>query len=81
MRSSESIAALLILTMASLIAFAGNSVLARLALGGGRIDPPTYTIVRLLAGSIVLVMISAIRTRATPVTSKGSWFASVMLFL
>lgn len=77
----ESIGAPLILTIASLIAFAGNSVLARLALGGGRIDPPTYTVMRLLAGSIVLVVISAIRTGATKDTSKGSWFASIMLFL
>ena len=67
----------------ALIAFAANSVLCRLALGGSAIDASTFTIVRLLSGVIVLTVIlniSKINSNSSPST-KGSWPASIALFL
>ena len=70
----------IVLTCLSLIAFAANSVLCRLALGEHLIDAASFTIIRLLSGSLVLFFI----VRATKSQSKssinGSWTASLMLF-
>lgn len=49
------------LTCLALVAFAANSVLCRLALGEGRIDAPSFTTVRLLAGVLALLLIVAAR--------------------
>lgn len=43
-----------LLTALALLAFAGNSLLCRLALAGGHADPATFTALRLLAGAVVL---------------------------
>ena len=45
-----------LLAALAMTAFAANSVLARLALGGGEIDPATFPLLRLLAGASVLVL-------------------------
>ena len=72
---------LIVLTGLALIAFAANSVLCRLALGNDAIDASSFTVIRLLSGSITLfIMISTIRKPAEQ-SSKGSWAASFMLFL
>lgn len=75
----------IILTGLALIAFAANSVLCRLALGNEAIDASSFTVIRLLSGSIVLlIIISSTRrnSRSTAITStKGSWTASFMLFI
>ncbi len=42
------------LTVFALVAFAANSVLCRLALGHGAVDPASFTLVRLLSGAIAL---------------------------
>jgi len=69
------------LTALALIAFAANSVLCRLALGNDSIDAASFTVLRLLSGTLVLLIIMA-GTRSTSVTSKkGSWSASFLLFL
>ena len=44
----------LLLTALALIAFAANSVLCRLALGGGTIDAAGFTLVRVAAGALTL---------------------------
>ena len=46
-----------ILTLLALIAFAGNSVLNRLALAGGHIDPWSFSLIRLISGAIILYLI------------------------
>ncbi|HMN22310.1 MAG TPA: DMT family transporter [Ottowia sp.] len=51
------------LTTISMLAFAANSVLARLALGGGHIDPLAYSGIRLGAGACVLAAIALWRAR------------------
>ena len=45
---------LFLLTTLTMMAFAANSVFARLALGDEAIDPMSYSIVRLMSGAIML---------------------------
>lgn len=52
---------LIILTVIAMIAFAANSVLCRLALGGDHIDAASFTSIRLSAGAIALLGILLIR--------------------
>jgi len=71
------------LTVVALIAFAANSVLCRLALGEGLIDAAGFSVVRLLSGVLVLWLIVAVNSKKKrlKVISKGSWSASIMLFV
>jgi drug/metabolite transporter (DMT)-like permease len=68
-------------TTLALLAFAGNSILCRLALGEDAIDAASFTAIRLLSGIIVLAIIMSMRQTSNKITSKGSWKASFMLFL
>ncbi|MGB5308713.1 MAG: DMT family transporter [Arenicellales bacterium] len=70
----------IILTALALTAFAANSVLCRLALGDRTIDASSFTVVRLLSGAIVLFLIIKVKNKSGMPT-KGSWSASLMLFL
>ena len=54
----------LALSAAALIAFAGNSVLCRLALSNGDIDPVSFTIIRLVSGAISLLVLLRLSTSA-----------------
>ena len=71
----------IISTVFALLAFAGNSVLCRLALGDTAIDAASFTSIRLLSGIVVLAVILKISPKQKEITSKGSWLASLMLFL
>ncbi|HEX9615554.1 MAG TPA: DMT family transporter [Bacteroidota bacterium] len=51
---------------ATMLAFASNSILCRLALLPGSIDAGSFTIVRLLSGALILIAITAAR-------KDGSW--------
>ena len=66
------------LTFFTLLAFASNSVLCRLALAPGLIGAGTFTGVRLLSGAMVLMLLVALRGRATAV--QGTWGSAVALF-
>jgi drug/metabolite transporter (DMT)-like permease len=70
-----------IFTGFTLIAFAANSVLCRMALGEKTIDAYSFTVLRLLSGAIVLFVILKINHKKTRSPVKGSWFAGTMLFL
>ena len=70
----------IILTGLALIAFAANSILCRLALGSEAIDASSFTVIRLLSGTIVLLIIICSTRKTTRVSTKGSWAASFMLF-
>ena len=72
---------IIILTGLALVAFAANSVLCRLALGNEAIDAAGFTIIRLLSGAIILIVIAGTTGKTKGETTKGSWAASVMLFL
>jgi drug/metabolite transporter (DMT)-like permease len=64
----------------ALLCFAANSVLARLALGSGRIDPASFTAIRLLSGAIVLALLG--RSRKEPRgSSSDRWTGAILLFL
>ncbi|MCU0801785.1 MAG: DMT family transporter [Rhodobacteraceae bacterium] len=52
---------LLLLTTLAMIAFAGNSVLTRMAVGPGLIDPFTFALLRVIAGAGVLGLLLARR--------------------
>ena len=71
----------LIFTGFTLIAFAANSVLCRLALGEKTIDASSFTVIRLLSGTIVLLVILKINSNKNNSAIKGSWPAGLMLFL
>ena len=71
----------LVFTALALIAFAANSVLCRLALGGRTIDAAGFTSVRLLSGALVLLCILKFCDNKIGSSTKGSWSAAFMLFL
>ncbi|MBY5979529.1 DMT family transporter [Ferrimonas balearica] len=71
----------LVATALALIAFAGNSVLCRLALGDQQIDAASFTSIRLLSGIAVLLFIASFGQSAAPRGSQGSWKAAFFLFL
>ncbi|WDD93056.1 DMT family transporter [Burkholderia sp. FERM BP-3421] len=69
-----------ILTVAAMFAFAANSLLCRLALLRGEIDPASFAGIRLVSGAIVLAVI--VRFRSGPYASgRVDWLAAVMLFV
>ena len=69
------------LTSLALFAFAANSVLCRLALGSGAMDAASFTVIRLITGVIVLVVIATTQYKSDLIQTRGSWDASLMLFL
>ena len=64
-----------ILTSATLACFAANSLLCRAALGPRRIDPATFTWVRLASGAVTLALLLALRRRRPAGGSIGSALA------
>lgn len=72
-----------VLTLLALVAFAGNSVLCRLALAGGAIDPRTFTALRLASGALVLLPFLRPPTSAggSPARARWSPFAAAALLL
>ncbi|MBS1714232.1 MAG: DMT family transporter [Armatimonadetes bacterium] len=63
-----------LLTGVALCSFAANSLLCRSALRGGTIDPATFTVVRLVAGSVLLTVFAG---RAT--WKHGDWASAAFL--
>ena len=68
-------------TIIALLAFAGNSVLCRLALAENNIDAASFTSIRLLSGVIVLIVILRVSQGTGVSITTGSRRAPVMLFL
>ena len=71
------------LSLLALIAFAGNSVLCRLALTEPSIDPASFTLARLLSGIAALWMLLVLKNIKAPSKSEqanGSWLSAFMLF-
>ena len=64
------------------MAFAGNSLLARTALGQGLIDPGTFTILRLASGALALLPLSRLFGKAeTSRLAGSSWGSGFTLFV
>jgi hypothetical protein len=53
---------ILLLTALAMLAFAGNSLLCRLALSGTTIDAGTFTAVRIVSGALMLWIIVQFRS-------------------
>lgn len=69
----------LLLTALAMLAFAGNSLLCRLALRETEIDAASFTSLRLLAGALTLWLLLRLRSTNTP--SGGNWPAAAALFV
>jgi len=67
-------------TVLALIAFAANSVLCRLALSRGVIDPTGFSAVRLLAGAGTLAVLVRASTPSRDSVAP-SWTSAFLLFL
>ncbi|MCB4379626.1 EamA family transporter, partial [Synechococcus sp. MU1644] len=52
---------LILLTCLTMIAFAANSVLNRMAVDSGAIDPSSFAMIRAVAGAVALCMILTVR--------------------
>ena len=68
------------LTALAMLAFAGNSILTRMALQDGAIDAASFSNIRLLAGALALLVIVIVKTRAMSLKESGSWSSALMLF-
>lgn len=72
---------LVLLTSGALLAFAGNSLLGRLALGRELVDPASFTLLRLASGTAVLMLLARRSSWLTPSASRdGSWGSGLALF-
>ncbi|WP_342246513.1 DMT family transporter [Pseudomonas sp. OTU5201] len=69
----------LLLTALAMLAFAGNSLLCRLALKETAIDAASFTAIRIASGALMLWLL--LRLRRSPLTSTGNWRAALALFV
>jgi drug/metabolite transporter (DMT)-like permease len=67
-------------TAAAMVAFAGNSVLTRLALGRAEIDAATFTTFRIAGGAAMLLATTAL-AESGKVRLTGSWASAAVLFI
>jgi drug/metabolite transporter (DMT)-like permease len=65
------------LTILAMLAFAGNSLLCRMALKRTDIDAASFTSTRLISGALVLWLI--VRLRGEVIAKAGSWLAAMAL--
>lgn len=76
------------LTAATMVAFAANSLLCRMALGAGWLDPVSFTTLRLGSGAVALVLIARAAgsgrdpgAAAGSSAAAGSWPSAAALFV
>jgi len=69
-----------VFTTLALVAFAGNSLLCRMALGQATIDAASFSTIRIIAGAICLWLITVV-TRRGSVWTHGSWLSAAILFV
>jgi drug/metabolite transporter (DMT)-like permease len=68
-----------LLTLVTMLAFAGNSVLCRMALKHTTIDSATFTAIRLVSGAVALWLI--VRFARAGRTGAGNWWSALALFV
>lgn len=68
-----------LLASLTMLAFAGNSLLCRLALKEAHIDAVSFTSIRILSGALVLWLLLRLRAGRQPPT--GNWFSALALFV
>ena len=62
---------------AVLVGFSSNSLLTRGALGGGYLDPASFTMIRLVTGALTLMLL--VRLRGQPSDGRTSWASALWL--
>jgi len=67
-------------TSITMLAFAGNSILCRMALRDGSIDPASFTSIRLLSGAVALLLIVRLTSQDASIREHGGWISALMLF-
>lgn len=65
----------------ALFAFAANSLFCRLALAQGDIDANSFTVIRLISGSVILLLLPLKNQPIQQVFCYGSWRAALALFV
>lgn len=73
-----SYARIVVLTSLAMTAFAGNSLLCRIALKHTGIDAASFTLIRLISGAIMLWLVVLMRRKAH--TGRGNWLSAFALF-
>ncbi len=68
----------LILTLFAMIAFAGNSLLCRVALKLDQVDAASFTSIRIISGALTLWII--VKMRGRPQATAGNWPSAIALF-
>ncbi len=68
-------------TSITMLAFAGNSILCRMALMDGAIDPASFTSIRLVSGAAALLLMVRFTSEDRSIRDHGSWASAFMLFL
>lgn len=66
------------LTLFAMLAFAGNSLLCRLALKQTPIDPTTFVAIRIVSGALMLWLVLALRRQSGHL--EGTWAGALALF-
>lgn len=74
-----SLARIIVITSLAMIAFAGNSLLCRIAFKETDIDAASFTTIRLISGAVMLWVVACIR--AGKHVGKGSWLSATALFV
>ena len=74
-----SIARVVALTSLTMIAFAGNSVLCRIALKDTSIDAASFTTIRLISGAMMLWLI--VQMRSGTRSGRGNWSSALALIV
>lgn len=71
---------LVLLTLLALLAFAGNSLLCRVALAHTTIDAASFTTVRLVSGALVLWLLARLHVAKTAASGRGNILSALALF-
>lgn len=74
---NHSISRTLLLTAAAMVCFAGNSLLCRLALRNGAVDPTSFTAIRLGSAALVMAVLAWLAGRGRE--HGGSWTSAAVL--
>jgi drug/metabolite transporter (DMT)-like permease len=70
-----------LLTALAMLAFAGNSILCRLALKGTAIDAASFTLLRIGSAAAALWLILMVRHGPRRLPGGGSWLSALALFV
>jgi drug/metabolite transporter (DMT)-like permease len=68
------------LTAFALTAFAFNSILCRMALATGEIDAASFTVIRLISGTVTLAALLLATGKTKRITRNGNWASALFLF-